>query len=90
MDILAILNLCPSLLSKIMVEEIWNKIPITTAVISVKYFVIAGAESETNVPSGVIKAKETIKTNNAVLFNSAFKKKVVKMIAIGKWCIAIP
>jgi hypothetical protein len=73
-----------------MVEEIWNNIPITTAVISVKYCVITGAESETRVPSGVIKANETIKMNNAVLFNSAFKKKVVKMIAIGKWCIAIP
>ena len=58
--------------------------------ISVKYWVTAGAESETNVPSGVIKAKETIKMNNAVLFNSAFKKKVVKIIAIGKWCIAMP
>jgi hypothetical protein len=35
MEILAILNLCPSLLSKIMVEEMWNKIPMTIAVISV-------------------------------------------------------
>jgi hypothetical protein len=33
-ETLAILNLCPSLLSKMMVDEIWNNIPITTAVIS--------------------------------------------------------
>ena len=32
----AILNLCPSLLSKIIVEEIWNNIPTTIAEISVK------------------------------------------------------
>lgn len=34
-ETLATLNLCPSLLSKIIVDEIWNKIPITIAVISV-------------------------------------------------------
>ncbi len=34
-ETLAMLNLWPSLVSKIIVEEMWNKIPITTAVICV-------------------------------------------------------
>ena len=46
--------------------------------------------SDKIVPNGVMNAKTIIKKKMAFLFSIALLKNVVKIIAIGKWCIAIP
>ena len=81
---LAKLNLCPSLLSKMIVDEMWNKIPITKAVISVWNCNKKLESVAKKVPRGVIIANTNINSKRDNLFKWDCIKKVVSIIAIGK------
>jgi hypothetical protein len=73
-----------------MVDEIWNKIPITYScdlggILANKQ----NNQKMRNCTSGVMMANVIMKAN-ILWIEMRINKKMLSMIAIGKWCIAIP